>query len=225
MTLNRTWTINSFKADPETGNLRMVFFTLTFRDPARPGVESVHMGEGMLPGPDGLPASTPEADIIALLEEQFQIVKDNMEQHHQGQIEYAWIKQEGIDTRPDYTTGYTAEDVNRERQARIGRGTTVDITGHGKIPLQGDYESQMNLQALAFAASMRIAAGDTETTKIFRDARNQDHALTPPQFMEMWQKGSEWIEGIYNASWAIKAMDPIPADYRADKHWVSTLSA
>lgn len=107
----------------------------------------------------------------------------------------------------------TGDMVNAHRDMIIEGGTSVAITDYGSIPLQGRDKDQRNLLGLVQAASLRIAAGDTASLTKFRDAVNVDHFLTPPQIVEMWSKGSAWIESVYDASWALKAMDPIPLDY------------
>lgn len=109
--------------------------------------------------------------------------------------------------------------VNRERDRRIAAGTTVTVTGYGDIPLQGGERDQTNLLGLVAAAQVRLAGGDSTTLTRFRDAQNVDHMLTPTQIIEMWSKGAAWISANYEASWAIKALDPIPADYADDERW------
>lgn len=113
----------------------------------------------------------------------------------------------------------TGDDVNAERMRRILAGTTISLDFYGDIPLQGRDEDRSNLSDLAFAASLRIGAGDTTTTSLFRDRDNVDHALTPPQFIELWTKASAYVSAIYAASWVIKAIDPIPADFVEDENW------
>lgn len=110
-------------------------------------------------------------------------------------------------------------DVNNERDRRINAGTAVQIAGYGSVPLQGRDKDQRNLLGLQAAAAMRLAAGDNATLTKFRDADNVDHMLTPSQIVELWSKGAAWISDTYDASWDIKALDPIPADYADDSRW------
>ena len=113
----------------------------------------------------------------------------------------------------------SSADVNDERDRRINAGTTVQIDGYGPIPLQGRDKDQRNLLGLQAAAAMRLAAGDNATLTKFRDADNVDHMLTPSQVVELWSKGAAWISYTYDASWDIKALDPIPANYADDSRW------
>ncbi len=85
-----------------------------------------------------------------------------------------------------------------------------------RAPLERD---QTRLLRLVTAAQVRLAGGDTATLTKFRDADNVDHMLNPMQIIEMWSKGAAWISANYDASWALKAMNPIPADYVDDSYW------
>lgn len=120
---------------------------------------------------------------------------------------------------PPEPEAITHAHINAERDRRILSGTTVTIAGVGDIPLQGGAEHERNLQGLAFAAQMRVASGDTETITVFRDGDNQNHNLTPLQVLALWQGGAAYISQLYQASWALKALDPIPQDYRNDSYW------
>ena len=114
----------------------------------------------------------------------------------------------------------TAADVNAERDRRIIEGATFTISGYGDVRSLGRDIDKTNLQALGFAASLRIAAGDVTTITPFRDADDVVHDLTPPQVLELWSQASTYVSSVFQASWAIKD-DPggIPVDYTADAHW------
>jgi hypothetical protein len=109
--------------------------------------------------------------------------------------------------------------VNTERERRIAAGAIVTVTGAGAIPVQGREQDVRNLQGLGLMALARVTAGDTATVTTFRDADNIDHELTPPQVMELVQRAAAAAEAIIQASWAIKAMDPLPADVTDDALW------
>lgn len=109
--------------------------------------------------------------------------------------------------------------INVERERRIAAGATVTVEGSGTIPVQGREVDVRNLQGLGLAALARVSAGDIDTTTVFRDADNVDHALTPPQVLELVQNAMAAAAAIIAASWAIKAMDPLPSDVTADELW------
>jgi hypothetical protein len=108
----------------------------------------------------------------------------------------------------------SGEDVNAERQRRILVGAVFN-----GVHVTGSEEDARNLTNLALAAQMRIAAGDTTTLTTFRDGGNVDHQLTPPQMLGLWQQASAHVSALYAASWALKAMNPIPADFANDNYW------
>ena len=129
-----------------------------------------------------------------------------------GQIGWAW---DGTTCAP---IPPTTDDVNAERAARIERGTTVTVDGVA-IKVQGREEDTRNLQGLAFAAQLRLSTGDTTTTITFRDGDNVDRILTPLQVISLWSQSAAYVSAIYAKSWAIKAMSPIPADFKSDSYW------
>ena len=109
----------------------------------------------------------------------------------------------------------TEAAVNAERQRRILAGTVID-----GVHVTGRDEDALNLTNLALVAQLRIAGGDMTTPTVYRDGNNVDHELTPPQMLALWQQSAEYVSALYAASWAIKAMDPMPEDVTADALWL-----
>lgn len=106
------------------------------------------------------------------------------------------------------------EAVNAERGRRVRLGKIIN-----GIQVTGRDEDARNLTNLALGAQVRIAGGDATTTTTFRDGNNVDHDLTPPQLLDLWQQSASYVSALYTASWAIKAMEPMPADIAADALW------
>lgn len=67
-----------------------------------------------------------------------------------------------------------------------------------------------------------MASGDTTTTTFFRDGNNVDHELTPKQIVNLFLQSSGFVSDVYAASWALKALDPIPADFADESNLPST---
>lgn len=109
--------------------------------------------------------------------------------------------------------------VNLKRGQLIVAGTTVEITGHGPVALQGRPEDQSSLQGLAFGAQLRLSMGDSTTLMEFLDRENVLHQLVPMQMIELWQKGAEFISAVYTRSWQIKEMDPLLTDVENPELW------
>lgn len=128
--------------------------------------------------------------------------------------------------KPDPATIITAEAkaieahramsdaVNAERDRREIAGKVID-----GVHVTGSDKDARNLANLAMDAQMRIAEGDEGSITIYRDGNNVDHALTPSQLVSLWRASKDYISALYAASWALKALDPIPADYADDIHW------
>lgn len=116
--------------------------------------------------------------------------------------------------------GPGSEQVNAERERRIVSGANFTVSGVAEpIHVTGRDEDKVNLQALAFAASLRLGQGDNATITVFRDGQNVDHSLIPAQVLELWQHAAAYVTLIYQRSWEIKALAPIPADYADDSYW------
>ena len=114
----------------------------------------------------------------------------------------------------------TPDDVNAERDRRLAAGTTVEVDGLGQMALQGRDRDQTNMLGLKDAARDLRDAGVTDAVMVFRDADDVSHDLTPAQMIDMVSKGMAWFSATYQASWAIKALNPIPEDYCDDRWWV-----
>lgn len=112
-----------------------------------------------------------------------------------------------------------ADRVNIERDRRIMAGTTADVEGIGPVPLQGRPQDQLNMLALKDTARDLQVAGVTSAVIPFRDGANVEHMLTAEQMVQITDQGKQHITAIYQAAWALKAMDPIPADYADDQWW------
>jgi alkanesulfonate monooxygenase SsuD/methylene tetrahydromethanopterin reductase-like flavin-dependent oxidoreductase (luciferase family) len=111
----------------------------------------------------------------------------------------------------------TGADVDAERERRIGLPLTVTLSV-GSIPINMDDKAQRNLQGLATVGQYLTATGSSQTTT-FRDYDNTDHDLTPADLVSMGLQVAAHVQSIYAKSWALKAMNPIPADYADDKYW------
>jgi hypothetical protein len=110
--------------------------------------------------------------------------------------------------------------VNAERDRRVTAGSTFDVAGYGPVRIRGTADDTRNLQALAFAAQLRMAQGDVTHITKFCDDDNVIHDLTPPQILDLWSQGAAYVSAIYAASWVLKdGPDGIPADYADDVHW------
>lgn len=111
--------------------------------------------------------------------------------------------------------------ITQERGKKLIEGEVFNIPGYGNVALQGRQEDQITLLGLKDAALLRLQSGDTTTLQKFRDRDNVDHLLAPQQIIDLWMMGAEWMSVIYQASWDLKAMDPIPENFSDPVYWTS----
>lgn len=111
------------------------------------------------------------------------------------------------------------EAVNDERLRRIGLTFTATLSAIGAIPIDMTEQSRSNIAGLTTLAIILAGQGVTTPITTFRDAANVDHALTPSQAIALGVQAAQRVDAVYKKSWALKAMNPIPADYTADSYW------
>ncbi|MBW3099272.1 hypothetical protein, partial [Pseudohoeflea coraliihabitans] len=109
--------------------------------------------------------------------------------------------------------------VNAERTRRLLAGKAFNVTGYGTVHPDGSIATQTILNRQAAKAKAMQADNDASASLVFRDVQNVIHQLTPSQMLELVDLGSAWVEATYKASWDIKDMNPIPADYADVKRW------
>lgn len=111
----------------------------------------------------------------------------------------------------------TGAQVDAERERRIALPLEVTLSV-GTITINMDAHAQRNIQGLASVGQYLVATSSSDTTA-FRDYDNTSHDLAPADLIGMGLQVAQRIQSVYAASWAIKAMDPIPADYADDGWW------
>jgi len=110
------------------------------------------------------------------------------------------------------------EDVNAERDRRIDLPKTVSLKGGKTFTVDMARGGRENISDLGITAVARQLAGD-QTVVSFRDADNIDRDLSPAEIIEMGLVVAAQVQAIHLKARAIKALDPIPADFRDDRRW------
>ena len=75
-----------------------------------------------------------------------------------------------------------------------------------------------NINGLSTAALALANMGSTQTISV-RDAADVQHDLSLGQVIELGLQVQGGVSAIYEKSWALKAMSPIPLDFAADGYW------
>lgn len=113
----------------------------------------------------------------------------------------------------------TPEHVDAEHDRRVLVGKTFTVTGFGEVSLEGSLRTQAVLLAQKDTARDLLAAGVTDPILMLTDRDNVDHYLTADQMIELVNAGKVYMNALHAAKRALKAMDPIPADYADDARW------
>lgn len=111
------------------------------------------------------------------------------------------------------------DSVNAERARRVLSGSTFTLDSGKAVALTGDETTKTNLQALAFAASLRIAQDAGSSITLFRDANDFVHELTQAEVLELWTKSAAFVSAMFQAAWFLKDGPSIPQDYTDNKYW------
>lgn len=113
-----------------------------------------------------------------------------------------------------FNDGDRAYEINKERMRRINVGAILN-----GVYVRGGEEDTRNLLTLALAAQLRIATGDLESTITYRDGLNTDHLLSPMGVINLWKASAAYVSDLYQASWLLKAYNPIPTNVSEDSYW------
>jgi len=129
-----------------------------------------------------------------------------------------WTHADGVFTPPP-PPDPIVDDIDRERDRRIAAGFTADLGEGLSVPVDTRHERDFrNLNGLGTASLARLVASDP-TTFTFRGADNDDRVLTPLQMNALAMQAMGHVSAHYAAAWAIKAEEPLPADYASDERW------
>jgi hypothetical protein len=110
------------------------------------------------------------------------------------------------------------ELVNMERDSRINTSRRFDIPGYSSpVFLSGGDEK--NLVGLVPFCQIQISLGNGSDTLVWRDNENTEHTLSYEELITLYSLALQYKQQVYEASWALKEMDPLPQDYKDDSHW------
>jgi hypothetical protein len=123
-----------------------------------------------------------------------------------------------VDTYEDIVIA--ADDVSAERDRRIALGMPVQPTGVAApfVMQTRDPDDFRNINGLSTAAIVLKGLDPTRVISV-RDAADVQHDLTLDQVIELGLQVQAGVSAIYEKSWALKAMEPIPLDYADNAYW------
>lgn len=109
------------------------------------------------------------------------------------------------------------EQVEAERERRIALPLDVTLSV-GTITVNMEPTAQRDIQGLS-TVGLYLTMAQQSTTTSFRDYSNTERDLTPADLVSLGLQAAARIQAVYQASWALKAMSPIPSDYTDDQYW------
>lgn len=108
--------------------------------------------------------------------------------------------------------------VNTERDRRMALPQTVDLGGGKTFPVDTAEAGIDNVDRLSLRSLVKKGKG-AATAVSFTDANNTVQTLTHQEMIVMGEQVSDAIVAIHAAATALKAMNPIPVNYKDDQYW------
>lgn len=124
------------------------------------------------------------------------------------------------DSEKDEAKIILKNEINEERERRIASGCIVSVANVGNISIKGTNEDMRNLTNLGQLSNMYILTNQSAIIP-FRDNDNIIYNLTPSQMSYVWQKAVGYVSALYQASWTMKDMNPLPQDFTQNSYWPS----
>lgn len=132
------------------------------------------------------------------------------------------VEEQAIEIASYVPPAPTADDVSVERDNRTFPGPILVTSDALPRAIPVDMRVQKdrdNLGNLTTGAIIAKASGKTGPYINFGDADNAVTPLTADQVIILGTAGLIYGSAVWEASRALKKMDPIPPDFRDDKYW------
>lgn len=119
-------------------------------------------------------------------------------------------------TNPD---AVTADAVGRERDRRLAAGFSYDFgDARGVHVFATSDEDMKRWSEVALGAQALINLGQPEGAIQIATQTGQA-SVTATEFQHIMLAAMQFRQPLYQKSFALQAMKPIPADFREDKYW------
>lgn len=134
---------------------------------------------------------------------------------------WGYVREDSIesDPQPDASTP-TIDDIADERTRRLALGFEFDFGDSRGIQRIGTTAADMaGWEEVTQLAAARLATGDS-TTPIAVVTDTGPIQITPAEWQQVLLAAAAFRQPIWAASFALQAMDPIPADYASNEaYW------
>lgn len=136
-----------------------------------------------------------------------------------GDAGIGWTYENG-EFAPPTPAPPTADDVIAERERRLALGFDYDFGDERGVHHIGtapnDIRKWMDEVTPLSQAFLNVSQPDGEITII---TDTGPAAVTALEWQQILLAAAAWRQPIYQASFVLQAMDPIPTDYADDKWW------
>lgn len=134
--------------------------------------------------------------------------------------EWGYLAETGEKTEPTPEPVYTADMVVQERTRRLALGFDYDFgDARGKHHIgtsEQDLKNWDEVTQLASAA-INLGQGDSKTISIITETGGC--TVTANEWQHVLIAAGDARQPIFQASFSLQAMDPIPSDYADDSRW------
>lgn len=133
---------------------------------------------------------------------------------------WGYVAETGEQTEPTPEPVYTVEMVVQERERRLALGFDYDFGDTRGVHHIGTTEQDLkNWDEVTKLAQAAINLGQPDTMiNIITDTGPCQ--VTATEWQHVLLAAGEARQPVFHASFALQAMDPIPADYAAETRWV-----
>jgi hypothetical protein len=108
--------------------------------------------------------------------------------------------------------------IEKERDRRVLAGATFTLQSGKQLRLRGDALTRQNLGDLAGAATV-ASVKLVPFSVSYRDADNILWVLNDDEIADLFLQATSYVSSIFNASFALKALNDLPTDYTSDARW------
>lgn len=145
------------------------------------------------------------------------IVQNGVERDASPEEEAAILAQQEIDSAPKPAS---LEDVANERERRLALGFEHDFGDERGIHLIGTTPADMRkwLDEVTPIAQAMLNAG-MPNGEIGIHTNTGQITITAAEWQSILIAAGQWRQPLYQASFALQAMDPLPEDYTDDQYW------
>lgn len=216
MTITRETEFNQVYVDNK-GSIKVVDFTWVFSDGEYPGVTSSHGAVLDISGSNLNHQTSTAEDINEAIDIHVgEVQTDQIIEWHKTNIQYSYNMK---NLEASIHKILTAEDVVEERNRRLALGFNYTFNdSRGTHHIATSDEDLKNWDEVTKLSTAAILAGVPET-EIAIKTETAPVTVTAVEWQQILIAAGLHRQPLFQASFALQDMNPIPSDYKDDAHW------